>query len=185
LSNVTELLRAANAGDESASRQLFGVMYDELKRLAHANLRRNAGAGILNTTMVVHESFLRLAARETHTPAEKRAFYAYVSKVMRSVVLDSVREQRSRKRGGDEVFVSLTLGLAEGEPVDGAQLIAVDEALEALGKMAPDLRELVEMRYFAGLTMVQIGEILGKSVRTVEREWEKGRMLLRQLMDES
>ena len=184
MSEVTELLRAANGGDDEAARRLFALMYEELKRLARASLRKSGGSPALNTTMLVHESFLRLAGVKGYPPADKRAFYAYVSKVMRSVVLDAVRERLARKRGGNEVFVTLTTGVEE-RPLEGAQLIAIDDALEALGKIAPDLKELVEMRYFAGLTVLEISEISGKSVRSIEREWEKGRMLLRRLIEEA
>ena len=159
-------------------------MYGELKQLAHASLRNSGGFSELDTTMLVHESFVRLAGQDGYTPADKRAFYSYISKVMRSVVLDAVRESRARKRGGDRVFVTLTTGVAE-RPLDGAQLIAVDDALNALGSFAPDLKELVEMRYFAGLTVAEISEILSKSVRSVERDWEKARMLLRRLIEEA
>lgn len=181
---MTELLRAASAGDENAAHRLFELMYEELKRLAHASLRRRGRPPGLDTTALVHESFVRLAGRELHTPADKRAFYAYISKVMRSVLLDAVREREAAKRGGDQVFVTLTTGVAE-RPVDGAQLLAIDEALNALGNLAPDLKELVEMRYFAGLTLAETGELLGKSARTVQRDWEKGRLLLQRLIEEA
>jgi RNA polymerase sigma factor (TIGR02999 family) len=184
MSEVTELLRAANGGDDQASRRLFALMYEELKRLARASLRKSGGSPALDTTMLVHESFLRLAGQRGYTPADKRAFYAYVSKVMRSVVLDAVRERQARKRGGNEVFVTLTTSAAE-QPLDATQIIAIDDALDALGKISPELKELVEMRYFAGLTVPQISEVSGKSVRSIERDWEKGRMLLRKLIEEA
>jgi len=102
---------------------------------------------------------------------------------MRSVVLDTVRERRARKRGGDQEFVTLDTGVGEAV-LDDRQLLAVDEALTTLGALAPDLKELVEMRYFAGLTVAEIADLTGKSVRSVEREWEKSRLLLRRLMEE-
>lgn len=184
MSEVTELLRAANGGDADASHRLFTLMYAELKRLARASLRRSAGSVELDTTALVHESFLRLAGQAGYTPADKRAFYVYVGKVMRSVVLDAVRERQARKRGGEHVFVTLSTAVAE-QPVEGAQLIAIDDALNALGGLEPELKELVEMRYFAGLTVAEISEVLGKSARTVQRDWEKGRMLLRKLIEEA
>jgi RNA polymerase sigma factor (TIGR02999 family) len=186
VNEVTELLRGANAGDNNASHRLFALMYEELKRLAHISLRKNGGGGPaeFDTTVLVHESFLRLAGQENYTPADKRAFYCYVGKVMRSVVLDAVRERQAAKRGGDKVFVALTTDVEE-RPLDGAEFIAIDDALNALGNLAPDLKELVEMRYFAGLTIPEIGELLGKSPRTVERDWEKGRLLLRRLIEEA
>jgi RNA polymerase sigma factor (TIGR02999 family) len=184
VSEITELLGAVSDGDAEASRRLFTLMYAELKNLARASLRKSGGRMELDTTSLVHESFLRLAGRTGHTPANKRAFYVYVGKVMRSVVLDAVRERQALKRGGDQVFVTLSTTAAE-QPVSGAELIAIDEALSALNGFAPELKELVEMRYFAGLTVEEIGELLGKSPRAVQREWEKGRMLLRRLIEEA
>lgn len=184
MTQITELLQAASAGDRLAADRLFEAMYQELKQLAHSSLRRSGGPPELDTTALVHESFLRLVGSDASTPAHRRAFYAYVGKVMRSVVLDTVRERRAQKRGGDREFV--TLGTGAGEAVfDDAQLLGVDEALTALGRLAPDLKELVEMRYFAGLTVAEIADLTGKSLRSVEREWEKSRLLLRQLMEEA
>jgi RNA polymerase sigma factor (TIGR02999 family) len=183
MAEMTELLRAASAGDESASQRLFALMYQDLKRLAHSSLRKRGHPAGLDTTSLVHESYVRLAANELRTPADKRAFYAYISKVMRSVVLDAVREREALKRGGDQVFVTLTTGVAE-RPLEGAELLAIDDALNALATLAPDLKELVEMRYFGGLTLAETGELLGKSARTVQRDWEKGRLLLQRLIAE-
>jgi RNA polymerase sigma factor (TIGR02999 family) len=184
VSELTELLQAANGGDADASHRLFTLLYAELKHLARASLRKSGGPLELNTTSLVHESFLRIAGLAGCTPADKRAFYAYVGKVMRSVVLDAVRERQALKRGGDQVFVTLSTAAAQ-HPVEGAELIAIDDALKTLEQLAPELKELVEMRYFAGLTIAEIGEVLGKSPRTVQRDWEKGRLLLRRLIEEA
>ena len=183
MSDITQLLRSANAGDADASRELFSRMYADLKRLAHGNLYRNGGRAELNTTMLVHESYLRLAARGGLAPADRPAFFAYIGKVMRSVVLDTVRERRAEKRGGGVEPLQLTTGVAS-EVIDDEQLLAIDEALDALERLAPELRKLVEMRYFAGLTVAEISEASGRSVRSVERDWEKARALLRKLMTE-
>jgi RNA polymerase sigma factor (TIGR02999 family) len=183
LGDITQLLHAANAGDRAAADRLFSLMYDELKGLAHRSLRSAGRPLQLSTTMLVHESFLKLTQGAGCTPAERLAFYSYMGKVMRSVALDAVRESRAQKRGGDQVFVELTTGVAE-QPVDGAQLLGLDEALNALASLAPDLKELVELRYFAGLTVAEVSELTDKSVRSVERKWEKARLLLRQLMAE-
>ena len=183
MSEITELLQRANSGDEGASGQLFTVLYGDLKRLAHSRLRGNGG-GELNTTALVHESFLRLSACGAIGLNERPAFFSYVAKVMRSVILDFVREKQALKRGGDKAFVTLTTGVAE-DVLDDARLVAIDDALKALNKLAPELHALVEMRYFAGLTVPEVSELTGKPVRTVEREWERGRALLRKLMEEA
>ncbi len=184
MGEVTELLRAAQGGDDGASQQLFARLYPELKRLAHASLRKRGGLAELDTTMLVHESFLRLAGSEPIASADKRAYYAYVGRVMRSVIIDAVRARQARKRGGDQIFVTLTTGV-EAEAVDGPQLLKVDAALDALGDLAPDLRNLVELRYFAGLTIAQISDALDKPLRSVERDWQKARLLLLRLIEES
>jgi RNA polymerase sigma factor (TIGR02999 family) len=183
VSDITRLLRSANAGDAAASRELFALMYGDLKRLAHGNLRRVGGRDELNTTMLVHESFLKIAARGGLAPADRPAFFAYIGKVMRSVVLDAVRERRAGKRGGGQPPVTLATNIAQ-EVVDDERLLAIDDALKSLAKLSPELHQLVEMRYFAGLSIAEIAEAAGMSVRSVERDWEKARAILRTLMDE-
>ena len=184
MAEITELLLAASSGDRTAADALFAVMYDELKQIARASLRQGGRTAGLDTTALVHESFLRLVGSGACTPAHRRAFYSYIGKVMRSVVLDMVRESQARKRGGDQVFVTLDTGLSDAA-LDGSDLLALDDALTTLGTLSPDLHELVEMRYFAGLTIPEIGELTGRSVRSVERDWEKARLLVRQLLEEA
>lgn len=182
MGDITELLRGAGAGDERASGELFARMYAELKRLAHANLRRHGGRDELQTTMLVHEAYLKLAGRGELLPADRAAFFAYVGKVMRSVVLDTVRERMAAKRGGGQVALTLTTGVA-GEAIEDERLLAIDAALRKLATLAPDLHGLVEMRYFAGLSLPEVSEALGRSLRSVERDWEKARAILRTLVD--
>lgn len=183
MGEINELLRAASAGDRSASDRLFSAMYDELRRVAHRMLLRSGGPTGLDTTVVVHEVFLKLTAANQCTPADRLAFYSYVGKVMRSVVLDTIRESRARKRGGDRVLVPLTTGLIDETPA-GPDPVDLDEALTQLGALAPDLRDLVEMRFYAGLTIPEISELTGKPVRSLERDWTKARLLLRGLIAE-
>jgi RNA polymerase sigma factor (TIGR02999 family) len=181
--DVTNLLRAANRGDRAASDRLFELTYAELKQLAHSNLRKSGGTPELNTTSLVHDSFIRLTERGVCTPADRPAFYCYVGKVMRSVVLDAVRESRALKRGGDQEFIALTTGVAE-QALGEEELLAIDDALDSLSSIAPELRQLVEMRYFAGLTVEEISFAAGRSERSVERDWQKARVLLHQLIAE-
>jgi RNA polymerase sigma factor (TIGR02999 family) len=180
LAEVARGRRPADGGDASALQQLFAVLYADLKRLAHARLRTWRDRGELDTTAVVHESVL-IAERGAELP-QNRPFFADVGKVMRSVVLDCVRGRRANKRGGNDVPVTLTTEV-QGRSAE-ERLLALDEALNGLARLAPDLSRLVEMRYFAGLSIPEISEMTGTAVRTLERDWGKARGLLRTLMAE-
>jgi RNA polymerase sigma factor (TIGR02999 family) len=164
--------------------ELFASLYNDLERLAHARLRSSGDRLELNTTSVVHESFLKLAERGAILPQTRNAFFSYVGAIMRSVVLECVRERQGGKRGGTHLVVTLTTDVP-GESFDGQRMLAVDEALNGLARLAPDLSWLVEMRYFAGLSIPEISEITGRAVPTLERDWEKARELMRHLMSEA
>jgi RNA polymerase sigma factor (TIGR02999 family) len=183
MQEITQLLRSAYDGDEHASKKLFELVYADLKRMARRRLDHNAGAADLNTTALVHESFVRLTERGQLRASDRLAFFGYVGRVMRNVVIDEVRARRADKRGGSQAFVTLTTGLAE-EVFDDQRLLAIHSALEALERIAPDFHRLVEMRYFAGLSINEVAEVRGVSTRTVEREWEKARAFLHKLMEE-
>ena len=163
---------------------LFDSAYADLKRLAHGRLYRSGGVSGLDTTSLVHESFLRLVDRGDLELADRNAFFGYVGRVMRSVLVDHVREQLAAKRGGRESFVTLTTDI-EGEAISDERLLAIDAALDALERIAPAYRQLVEMRWFAGLSVREVAELRGVSTRTVEREWEKARAFLQRLIDEA
>jgi RNA polymerase sigma factor (TIGR02999 family) len=184
MGQVAELLHATAAGDAAGSARLFEMVYGELKRMAHGRLHKDGRVDDLDTTALVHESFLRLAERGELESGDRSAFFSYVGRVMRSVVIDHVRERQALKRGGGQVFVTLTTGV-EAEAMDDRRLLAVDAALDVLERLAPDLRRLVEMRYFAGLSMTEVAEVLGISTRTLEREWAKARGLLQKIIDEA
>ena len=184
MGELTELLHSAYAGDQAAADRLLTLVYPELKRLARSSLRRSSGIEELNTTVLVHESFLRLVQRNALLPEDRRHFFTYVGKVMRSVIVDFVRERQAQKRWGGELRVTLTTAIGD-ETVTDERLLAVNDAMTALERIAPGLHQLVEMRYFAGLSLDEISEIRAVSTRTVEREWQKARAFLRQLMDEA
>lgn len=168
-----------------ASVPLFEVVYAELKRMAHNRLRdRNEGGPELDTTSLVHECFLRMHSRGELNIADRAAFLGYVGRVMRSVVIDYVRTRRALKRGGGARMVTLTTGV-EGETLDDEQLLALNAALEVLERIAPEFHKLVELRYFAGLSVNEVAQLNGTSSRSVEREWAKARTFLRQLIREA
>ena len=170
------------AADRAVPQQWFEQAYGELKRLAHLRLHRDGRVADLDTTALVHESYLRLCERGALGEAERAVFFAYVGRVMRSVVVDRAREAQAAKRGGDAVAVTLTTGVA-GVRLDDERLLALDAALDSLGRQWPELAELVETRYFAGLSLPEIAQLRGSSLRSVEREWTKARAFLQRLID--
>jgi RNA polymerase sigma factor (TIGR02999 family) len=136
MGEVTEYLRAAATGDTAADRQLFELIYPELKRLAHSHLWRQGGVNELNTTMLVHESFLKFMQHGALAASDRPAFFAYVGKVMRSVVVDYIRERQALKRGGAADMVTLTTSISN-ELMDSERLLAVDSAMKSLEKAPP------------------------------------------------
>ena len=175
---LTELLGLAQAGDTGARDALFAAAYGELHRLAHARLRDGGRDTVLNTTCLVHESYLRFVRAGELRAEDRRAFFAYASKMMRSVIVNSVRERIAQKRGGDRP--SLTLNASFGADVAGDEemVLAVHEALEALEQAEPRLAQVAQMRYFGGYSEQEIAETLEITERTVQRDWEKARLIL-------
>jgi RNA polymerase sigma factor (TIGR02999 family) len=184
MAEMTDLLRGVQSGDPGAASRLFDMVYADLKRIAHARLFRSGGVAELHTTVLVHESFLRLVDRGLLQVHDRNAFFGYVGRVMRSVVVDHLREQQADKRGGGQALVTLTTGV-EGVAVDDRQILAIHDALKALERIAPAYHQLVDMRYFAGLSVREVAELRGVSTRSIEREWEKARAFLVRLMDEA
>ena len=178
MSQLTELLKRVRAGDAQARDALFGAAYTELHQLARARLRDGGRNTLLDTTALVHESYLRFVRAGALRAADRRAFYAYASQVMRTVIVNSARDRLAEKRGGPRTPLTLS-GDAVAEIADGEQiLLAVHEALQDLEQVDARLAQVVEMRYFGGYSENEIAETLGVTVRTVRRDWEKARMLL-------
>jgi RNA polymerase sigma factor (TIGR02999 family) len=178
MSQLTELLGRIQAGDTAARDALFAAAYTELHRLARARLRDGGRNTVLDTTCLVHESYLRFLRAGQLRAEDRRAFFAYASQVMRSVIVNSVRERIAQKRGGSArpLTLSTQLGatVADGEE----SIMKVHEALEELAKAEPRLAQVVEMRYFGGYSEAEMAETLGVTERTVQRDWEKARLIL-------
>jgi RNA polymerase sigma-70 factor (ECF subfamily) len=174
--DITAILSAWGHGDAKAIDRLFPLVYEELRALA----RRRAGRGrgeTLRTTALVHEAYLRLVDRNHATFENRRHFFAVAGKVMRRLVVDHARDRGARKRGGGAAPVTLDdeAIAAPGAPVD---LVALDEALGRLEGVDARLGRLVELRYFAGLTLEETAEALEISPATVKRDWFKARAFL-------
>jgi RNA polymerase sigma factor (TIGR02999 family) len=178
MNSLTHLIEQVAAGDLGAREQLFAAAYSELRKLARSRLRDGGRNTFLETTALVHESYLRFIKTGQLRIEDRRAFFAYASKVMRSVIIDSVRERQAERRGGDLTEMTLDTQVSAELPSGEAEIMHVHEALLALEQAEPRLAQVVEMRYFGGYSEAEIAETLGLTERTVRRDWDKARLLL-------
>ena len=177
LGDVTLLLAAARQGKTDAVDRLFSLLYQELRSVARRQLRRRDYGRSLDTTMIVHESYLRLRERGALKPEDRSQFLAYAASAMRSVIVDLARARLAEKRGGDNV-VSLRTNVAESASASDEELVRIHEALEELAAIEPRLAKIVEMRYFVGMSEQDVADALGIAKRTAQRDWEKARLFL-------
>ena len=176
---LTQLLQLAAQGERGALDKVFEVLYPELRKIAHARLRSQGGVAHLATTALVHESFLRLIDSSDLLLTDRKHFFAYAAKTMRNIIIDFAREQLAERRGGGAEPLQLDTELAnEVGGSAGQTLLHVNDTLLALEAVDPTLSQIVEMRYFAGYSEVEVAELMGTSERTVRRQWEKARAFL-------
>ena len=179
MSSITELLCRAKIGDEGAVSSVYTLLYPELRRIAHSRLRQNANRISLDTTALVHDTYLRFVQAKALQVTDRQHFLAYASTVMRSVIIDLIRESQADRRGGGQMDVTLNTSIADVAPASSSdEALDVHEALKQLEQIDERMAKVVEMRYFAGLNDSEIAEILGVGVRTVGRDWEKARVFL-------
>jgi RNA polymerase sigma factor (TIGR02999 family) len=190
---VTELLRAWSAGNAEASDSLVRLVYAELRRQAQLVMRREDEGHTLQPTALVHEAWLRLGDQQDARWESRTQFFAIAAQMMRRVLLDHARTRHALKRGGTAVQVSLgdgdffaaasSTGSGQGTPIDPLDVIALDDALARLAVLDPQKAQLVELRYFAGLSIPEAAEALAVSTATIGREWALARMWLRRELD--
>lgn len=173
-----ELLAAMQRGDEKARDALFEAAYRDLHRLAHRRLQDGGRSVLLDTTALVHDSYLRLTRSSQLRAEDRQAFFAYAGRVMRSVIVDAVRERMADRRGAGVPAITLDTQVAAGIAAGADEILRVDEALGELEKAEPRLARMVEMRYFGGYSDEEIASAMGLATRTVRRDWTKARMLL-------
>ena len=178
MNQLTELLGRIQAGDAEARDALFAAAYTDLHRLARARLRDGGRNTVMDTTCLVHESYLRFVRAGELRADDRRAFFAYASQVMRSVIVNSVRERIAEKRGGDWRPLTLSTQIAANVADSEDTVLKVHEALEDLEKADPRLAQVAQMRYFGGYSEQEIAETLDINERTVQRDWEKARLIL-------
>ena len=179
MNRITQLLEQVRAGVEDARSALFAAAYEDLRRLARARLRSGGRSTVLDTTALVHESYLRFVKAGELRAEDRRVFFAYASQVMRSVILNVVRERQAGRQG--QHVQELVLCTQTGDEISGDEetILKVHEALLVLEQANPRLAEVAQMRYFGGYSEKEIADALQVTERTVERYWEKARLILR------
>jgi RNA polymerase sigma factor (TIGR02999 family) len=180
--SLTELIHRARKGDVDAADRLFAAMYDELRRLARARLRAGGRNTLLDTSSLVHESYLRFAAAGRLRLRDRIHFMRWAGRVMRSVIVDVARRRLAARRGGGAIPLPLTTSIGSKLPAMASEIVRVHEALDELATHDPRMALIVEMRYFGGMTETEIAEAVGVHERTVRRDWEKARLFLREAL---
>ena len=177
--DITLLLQSARAGDADSLSQAYGLLYEEMRRIAAGLLR--GGDGTLTPTVLVHEAYLRLCGGDGALGVENRKhFFATAAQAMRWLLVDRARRLAAERHGGALVRVELDDGLAQ--ELRPEELLALDTALQRLGEIDPARRELVELRFFAGLDYAELVPLLGRTERTHKREWAAARAALQAMM---
>lgn len=177
VSEITELLVRVRGGDAAALGRVFDALYEELRRLARRTV--DDGQRTLSPTVLIHEAYLRLLGNEQLALNDRHHFLSCAARAMRAISVDHVRRATAIKRGGPGHDAPLEL--AESVPdalPTGAELLVLDQALDRLDALSPRQREVVELRYFAGLEFAEIATLLAVSERTAKREWERARAFL-------
>ncbi|NND71857.1 MAG: sigma-70 family RNA polymerase sigma factor [Rhodothermales bacterium] len=178
-SQITQLLDSARDGDDEALHKLLPIVYDELRKIARSQ-RRKSGSETLNTTAIVHEAYEKLAKHESGW-ADRTHFFRVAAKAMRDVVVDYARRQNAAKRGsGVKVLDIDALPVISPERTD--EILALDEALDRLAELDARQGEVVQLRYFVGLTIAETADVLGLSSATIKREWVSARAWLHREM---
>jgi RNA polymerase sigma factor (TIGR02999 family) len=180
---LTELIQQASRGDERAFKIIFDATYDELRKIARSRLSRNVRGTLLETTALVHESYLRLVKARELAITDRAHFFRYAGQVMRSIVVDFARSKMAERRGGGAPDVTLDTSVDMADPAGEEEVLRIHDALAELATIDAQLVEIVEMRYFAGLTEREIADALQVTDRTVRRRWEKARLLLAAELD--
>ena len=167
----------AGAGRPADHAALFASLYAELHRIARREVHRQGASSPVSATTLLHEAYLDISRRDALAFPDQARFLAYAGRAMRGLVIDRVRERHAQKRGGGLDITSLDTQIAE-DCEQPEQLSALGEALDELAALEPELANVVDLKYFCGFTMAEIAELQGVSERSVQRRWEKARLLL-------
>ena len=176
--SITELLLQWKAGDQAAIERLMPLVYDELRRLAVRYLRRERANHTLQPTALINEAYLRLVDQQKVEWQGRAQFYGLAARVMRNILVDHARNHQAAKRGGQQFRVSLDVDHPAGDAKPAIEFIAVHEALERLAAIDPQKAQIVELRFFGGLSIEETAEVLDVGHATVERDWKMARAWL-------
>lgn len=180
---ITRLLEGWSGGDDTSFDQLIELVYDDLRRIAHRHLGVGGRHTVVNTTVLVHEAYVKLAGVDDAEWSGRAQFFAFCSQAMRRILIDFARRRSSEKRGGDRVRVPLRDDAAAIE-TNIAELLTVEDAITRLEARHERMARIVVCRFYGGMSVPDTAEALGTSVRTVEREWTRARAYLRQALSE-
>ena len=179
--DITSLLKAFSRGDESAREELMPLVYEQLRRQARRHMRRERTGGTLQSTALVHETYLRLVNVRDVDWHDRAHFFALSAQIMRRVLIDAARARAATKRGGAAVRVDHSSGLdldqlpSPASDVASSSLCALDDALEGLARLDPRRAQVIELRFFGGLSVDETAEVLQVSPQTVLRDWRLAR----------
>jgi RNA polymerase sigma factor (TIGR02999 family) len=176
--DLTALLQRAQAGDGAAAEAIFEATYGELRELAHARLSGSARHTLLDTTALVHEWFLKFCAARELKLESRGQFMRHAARAMRMIIVEFAREKSTVRRGGNGAREGFALASPTIDHQAPEEILAVHRALEALAELDQRMADVVELRYFGGLSEVETGQALGITERTVRRDWEKARLWL-------
>jgi len=178
--NVTKLLEDwSDSGDQAALDRLFPIVYTELKRIAINRLKSESDNHTLQPTELAHEAYMKLVDIKAAGFQSRTQFFGLASKMMRNILVDHAKSKNALKRGGENEKVSLEKTIVSVSEMN-LDIVALDQAMKNLAKMDETKSQIVELKFFGGLTTKEIAEIIGKSVATVEREWAFSRAWLHQ-----
>jgi RNA polymerase sigma factor (TIGR02999 family) len=180
--DITRLLALAREGAPGQLGAVFEALYPELRRLA--NSRMYDRESTFTPTVLVHELFLRISQGAPLSLADRNHFFAASAKAMRWILVEHARQRATDKRGGDQVMVDLDERIPDNAAAAMTTALALDKGLEALEAISPQRRQIVELRYFAGMEFAEIASLLDISERTVYREWERARTFLQAILDD-
>jgi len=175
--DVTALLVQARTGDKLASDQLFALVYQDLRGIAARQLGRARG-DVQRATSLVHEAWFRLGKPEAMALNDRQHFFAVAARAMRQLAIDHARERAAEKRGGGAEPIPLHDVDVAGASLRDSDLLALDQAIDALRALEPALAELVEMRFFAGLEIEEVASLTNRSASSVKRDWRRARAFL-------